>query len=485
MLDELERRAGRDQVRSVHITNCYHKQSGGISTSYNNLLAAAEKRQRHLSLIVPGETESVEILGNYTKIYYVPARKSPVFDQRYRVMMPWQYMMKGSIIRRILLEEKPDIIEVTDKYTLSLIGPMIRKNKFKRLGRPMLVHFSCERMDDNVATFLPGGRFGKAFSNFLMRNYHLPAFDFHIANSDYTAAEFFESANTKNRASKWFMNRCWNLFRAPKVPIEKRIHVSPRGVNVQKFNESSRSDEMRRRLCLQAGVPEDAVLLFYAGRLSPEKNVELLLKLMLKLARSTDKDFRLLIAGDGPKSKWLASQANRFVPGRIIQFGHLDKEQLAYFYANTDVFIHPNPREPFGIAPLEAMASGLPLVAPNSGGILSYANKENAWLSEATADAFAHSVTEVLSNGDRRAGKIANAKAAVSENTSEISANRLLDVYDRLYDMFESQRQMFVGGTGSVRFDFAEVVKIAVLAAITYLLQYLDMLPDPAAYFFR
>jgi hypothetical protein len=44
---------------------------------------------------------------------------------------------------------------------------------------------------------------------------------------------------------------------------------------------------------------------------------------------------------------------------------------------------------------------------------------------------------------------------------------------------------MFVGGTGSVRFDFAEVVKIAVLAAITYLLQYLDMLPDPAAYFFR
>src|SRR5690349_13970781 len=164
MLDDRERRDPSGQIRSVHITNSYHKQSGGISTSYNNLLAAAEKRQRFLSLIVPGETESVEVLGEFTKIYYVPAKNSPIFDRRYRVMMPWQYMLHGSPIRKILLEEMPNIIEVTDKYTLSMIGPMIRTNQFKKLGRPMLVHFSCERMDDNIATFLPGGKFGKFFS---------------------------------------------------------------------------------------------------------------------------------------------------------------------------------------------------------------------------------------------------------------------------------------------------------------------------------
>src|SRR6476659_8359226 len=157
MLDDIERGSGRGQLRSVHITNSYHKQSGGISTSYNNLLAAAEKRQRYLSLIVPGETESIEVLGAYTKIYYVPAKKSPVFDQRYRVMMPWQYMMRDSIIRKILLKEMPDIVEVADKYTLSIIGPMVRVNMFRKLGRPMLIHFSCERMDDNIATFARAG----------------------------------------------------------------------------------------------------------------------------------------------------------------------------------------------------------------------------------------------------------------------------------------------------------------------------------------
>jgi len=485
MLDDIERGSGRGQLRSVHITNSYHKQSGGISTSYNNLLAAAAKRKRHLSLIVPGETESIEVLSEYTKIYYVPAKKSPVFDKRYRVIMPWQYMASGSIIRKILLEEKPDIIEVTDKYTLSMIGPMIRTNKFRRLGRPLLVHFSCERMDDNVETFIPGGRFGKSFSRFLIRNYHLPAFDFHLANSDYTAGEFYEAVEPKGRISKWLMNHSWNYFHAPKVPLETRIHVCPRGVNIQKFNDESRSPELRRQLCARAGVPAEAVLLFYAGRLSPEKNIDLLLELMVKLAKDETRDYRLLIAGDGPKSKWLASRAGKLIPGRVIQFGHLDKEQLATFYANTDVFIHPNPREPFGIAPLEAMASGLPLVAPNSGGILSYANDKNSWLAEPTAAAFAAAISDVLENAGRREEKVRNAIATVAENTSEISANRLLDTYDRIYDIFESQREMFTGESRKVRFDFAEVVKIAMVAAITYLLQYFDMLPDPAIYFFR
>src|SRR4030095_3089926 len=127
-------------VKSLHITNFYHKNSGGISTSFNNLLAAAERHKRYVRLIVPGEAESIDDVNEFARIYYVPAKQSPIFDKRYRVMMPWQYMVKDSLIRRILLEEMPDMIEVTDKYTLSMLGPMIRMNYFKRLGRPLLVH---------------------------------------------------------------------------------------------------------------------------------------------------------------------------------------------------------------------------------------------------------------------------------------------------------------------------------------------------------
>ncbi len=131
-------------IKSVHLTNYYHKNSGGISTSYNNLLAAAERHKRQIRLIVPGEIEEIEIVNDYAKIYYVPAKFSPVFDKRYRIILPWQYMPNDTLIRKILLEEKPDLIEVTDKYTLSMLGAMIRIGKFKQLNRPMLVHFSCE-----------------------------------------------------------------------------------------------------------------------------------------------------------------------------------------------------------------------------------------------------------------------------------------------------------------------------------------------------
>jgi len=449
-------------VRSVHITNCYHKSSGGISTSYNNLLTAATKRGRHIALIVPGETESVEEVSEFAKIYYVPAKKSPVFDKRYRVMMPWQYLKSDSIIRKILLKEKPNMIEVTDKYTLSMLGPMIRSGNFSKLGRPMMVHFSCERMDDNIQSFIGAGRFGKWFSDLVMRNYHLPAFDFHLANSHYTAEEFFESLSSY-RGTKWLMNKCWNLLRSPRLPIDERIHVCPRGVNIEQFNNVGRSEKVRGKIRADHGIPADTVLLLYAGRLSPEKNVDLLLDLMKELYRDKSRDIRLLVAGDGPKSDWLQKMAEKHIPGKMIFLGHLDKEPLADLYANADVFIHPNPREPFGIAPLEAMASGIPVVAPNSGGILSYASQENTWLVDPTAKAFAGAVQEVLDDETRRNEKLRNAELVVKENTSEISANRLLDTYDAIYQKFLKHKELFTETSERSRFNFIEFARLLVV----------------------
>ncbi len=367
-------------LKSVHITNYYHKNSGGISTSYNALLAAAGRHKRLMRLIVPGEIETVEEVNDYAKIYYVPAKQSPVFDKRYRIMMPWQYMPGDSIIRKILLAEMPQMIEVTDKYTLSMIGAMIRLGKFKQLNRPMLVHFSCERMDDNIGSFLSGGNAGKWLARRIMGNYNLPSFDFHIANSPYTADEFYQASEKSEnpRRSDWFFNKCWQFFKSPRVPLEERIHICPRGVDNKQFSPTRKSDEVKNEMRRKANIPGDAIILLYAGRISPEKNIGLLPDLMEFLAKD-ERDYRLFVAGAGPKAEWLQEQTDTRIPNKIIQLGHLDKETLANYYANCDIFVHPNPKEPFGIAPLEAMASGVPTVAPNAGGLLSYATDKNMW----------------------------------------------------------------------------------------------------------
>ena len=447
-------------MKTVHITNYYHKNSGGISTSYNNLLAAAARHRRHVRLIVPGETESVEDVNEFARIYYVPAKYSPLFDKRYRIMMPWQYMVNGSIIRKILLAEKPDLIEVTDKYTLSLLGVMIRTNNFKKLGRPILVHFSCERMDDNVGSFLTSGKFGQWFARRVIGNYTMPNFDYHIANSVYTAEEFYESLSpekNKNR-SETFLNWCWRFFRAPRVAAEDRIFVCPRGVDSVLFSPERKSDDIKRKMREAVGASQDSILLLYAGRISPEKNIGLLVDLMKILSKDGEHDFRLLVAGAGPQSEWLRAQGEKNAPGKITLLGHLDKETLADYYANADVFVHPNPKEPFGIAPLEAMASGVATVAPHAGGILSYATNENAWLVEPGGEQFADAIREIVNDPELRDQKIVKALATARENTREASTDRLFATYDEIYDHFQKNKDLFVDTDAAKDFDFVDKV---------------------------
>jgi glycosyltransferase involved in cell wall biosynthesis len=450
-------------IKSVHLTNYYHKNSGGISTSYNNLLAAALRHRRYVRLIVPGEKEEIEDVNEFGRIYYIPARQSPVFDKRYRMIMPWQYMLKDTRIREILLEEMPDMVEVCDKYSLSMMAAMIRTNNFKKLGRPMLVHFSCERMDDNVASFLSKGTVGKWFSRRVMGNYNFALYDFHIANSVYTAEEFYQSVEKeKNRGrSEDFLNWAWRFFKAAKVDYKERIFVCPRGVDAEYFSPRRKSEDVKREMRERAGIPGDAVMLLYAGRISPEKNIGLLPDLM-DILKNEACDYRLLVAGAGPQAEWLQKETEKRFPGRVILLGHLDKETLANYYANADVFLHPNPREPFGIAPLEAMASGVPVVAPNAGGLLSYATQENAWLvgTAAATDAgsFAAAIKEVIENAGLRQQKVAAALETARENTREKSTDFLFATYDRMYEDFERRKGLFAY-KDKTDFDFAETLK--------------------------
>jgi len=208
-----------------------------------------------------------------------------------------------------------------------------------------------------------------------------------------------------------------------------------------------------------AGVPADAVILLYAGRISPEKNIGLLPDFLEILEKDENRDFRLLVAGDGPHSEWLSKETEKRFPGRIVLLGHLDKDTLADYYANADVFVHPNPREPFGIAPLEAMASGVPTVVPNAGGLLFYANNENTWMVEPTAENFADAVREIIENPKLRKGKIEKAFEAVRANTREASTDFLFETYDKLYKDFQARNDLYTDEDAARKFDFSGFVR--------------------------
>src|SRR5690606_15753076 len=144
--------------------------------------------------------------------------------------------------------------------------------------------------------------------------------------------------------------------------------------------------------------------------------------------------------------------------GRITLLGHLDKAELANYYANADVFVHPNPREPFGIGPLEAMASGVPVVVPDSGGLLSYASDENAWVTEPSAASYAAAIREAVSDGELRSKKISRAFEAVEANVQSNAAERMLETYHELFEDFQSRKELFADTEAAKKFDFRQLL---------------------------
>ncbi|MCY7377657.1 MAG: glycosyltransferase [Pyrinomonadaceae bacterium] len=450
-------------LKSVHITNYYHKNSGGISTAYDRLLEAANRHRRYVRLIVPGAEDAREEIGEYGRIYYVKAKPAPVFDKRYRLLLPFHYLQGETPVRKILETELPDIIEIGEKYTLSLLAGVIRKGYFKSLNRPMLVHFSCERMDDNLRAFVSGAKPFKWFSRRLISNYIFPMFDYHLANSQYTAQEMIDAvAPEKNRRrSEKFFNFSWRFFQASNIPLAERVFVNNCGADNHLFDAKRKNLETRKAILAEAGFPENATVLLYAGRISPEKNVKLLPQVLKSLLgfRNYDtqcREYRLLIVGSGPQADLLEAELEKVAPGKFKFFGHIsDKEKLADIYANSDIFLHPNPREPFGIGPLEAMASGLPVVAPDSGGVLSYATRENAWLEEADTLSYFAAVRDVFSDDEKREIKIRNAIETARTLTWENSTDKLFALYDKMYADFSRRRELHVYEREAERIDFA------------------------------
>ena len=356
----------------------------------------------------------MEQVGRFGKIYHVAAPRARV-NCEYRVIYPTQFLSAGGAVQKILAAELPDLIEISDKYTLNYLGAMVRRGLVPALGyRPVVVGLSQERMDDNFRAYFGDIPFGQTFCSLYMKWLYFPFFDHHIANSEYTAAELRGAAQGQL--------------------INRETWIRSMGVDLDHLAASRRRPELRRRLLENFSVGEDAVLLLYAGRIVPEKNLQLLFDVVARLAKDSARDYRLLMVGDGIDREMWEQTCSANMRERVLFLGHVrDKNVLADLYANSDVFVHPNPREPFGIALLEAMASGLPLVAPNCGGVTSYANPENAWTVSADVESFAQAIREAAGVPEVTARKVRKALETAQKYRWQSVAPSFLDLYEDLW----------------------------------------------------
>jgi phosphatidylinositol alpha 1,6-mannosyltransferase len=175
---------------------------------------------------------------------------------------------------------------------------------------------------------------------------------------------------------RWIHERA-DLTLAPSTLAAWELHchgigpvaVWARGVDVERFNPAHRSALLRHRL-----APEGQVLVGYVGRLAKEKQVHL-------LGHLRDlRGCRVVVVGDGPERPVL----ERRLPGAAF-LGFCSDIALSQAVASLDVFVHTGCDETFCQSIQEALASGVPVVAPASGGPLDLVRHgDNGWLYPAT-----------------------------------------------------------------------------------------------------
>jgi len=343
-------------MRIVRLANFVAPQSGGLRTCMRELGVGYLAAGHEPVLIIPGAQDSDEQTEQ--------GRVITLHGPRVQFLGGYRVLTRKRKVAALLGELKPDTLEVSDRATLRWTGRWARGH-----GVPaaMVSHESLTAL----LAMMPVGSAGmwRAVADALNRR-TARVYQQVICTTEWAAAEFEQIGAD-------------NVVRAPL------------GVDLDTFTPERRSASLRA--CYAA--PEET-LLVHCGRLSAEKKPQRSLTTLATL-RAGGLPARLVVAGDGPLRESLERIASR--DGLPVTFAGFLRERrdLAALLASADVAIAPGPVETFGLAALEALACGTPVVVSAESALPEVVGRAGA---SVAGEDLAAGVADVLSRpeADRR-----------------------------------------------------------------------------------
>ena len=364
--------------------------SSGVKTYITSKIEYARTRDdiEHV-VIVPGRTAGVEMHGR-SKVVVVPG--VPSFYPGIRISLnPWK-------VAEIVERERPDIIELNCQYTLPWAAFLAtRRSKTPIVGVYHTDVPACVRhMARGVGQTIAAGaeRLTELYEGLIYRH---------------CTMTIFLNPGMRHRLERLGVDRMCCL---------------PCGVDVETFCPARRDPAWWGR----SGIGPDSTVLLYVGRLSPEKELDVLFDAYQRLPT---KKFVLVIVGHGPDAEATSRFADSH-PG-VRYLGHIEsREELATAYASSDIFLSPGRHETFGMATLEAISCGLPVIAIAGSGTGTFVPPEVGVLVAAGAPAaFADAIRVVAAWPLDRLRREHHAFAAVHYAWEGV-LDRYFDVYRRL-----------------------------------------------------
>ena len=247
------------------------------------------------------------------------------------------------------------------------------------------------------------------------------------AYADFYGLSIFDRATrwyTRTLHNKAAINLCTSRATLEYLTDEgiKRLHLWPQGVDAVRFHPDKFSKDLRVRL---TGGHAGERLLLYVGRLGHEKNIG-----RLKMVLQEAPGVRLALVGDGPARRDLEKE---YAGTRTVFTGALQGEELASAYASADVFVFPSTTETLGMAMIEALASGLPVLAARTGATGEVvADGETGILYDPGSDeSLAAAVRELTSDDGLRAQMGRKARTAAEKRDWGSSTRTLRGYYEK------------------------------------------------------
>lgn len=303
-------------MRIAYVSEVFLPKIDGITVTLTHLLEYLRERGHESIMFAPKGS-----ISSYagTEVVPRPSVRTPFYPELH-VALPI------ASVEKELLKFNPDVVHLINPTSLGLAG----MRAARKHGIPVVASYHTD-----MPGFARRWRLG-----FLAKPiYGYYRWMHNQANLNLTPSEF--------------------TMRQLKAQGFKRLAVWTGGVDIDRFHPDNASAEMRKRL--SAGEPEKPLILF-VSRLSREKRVDWLLPIVRQIP-----GIRLAIVGDGPARSQLQKQ---FAGTPTVFTGYLRGAELATAFASGDIFAFTGAEETFGNVVAEAMASGLAVVAPHSGGVV-------------------------------------------------------------------------------------------------------------------
>ena len=383
-------------MRIADICEFYSEHGGGVKTYIDQKLDAAARLGQWVSIIAPGPEDRREPRHGGEVIWVKSPTLAP--DPRYHIF--W----RSAPVHQVLDELRPDLVEASSTWR----GAWIAADWRHAAPRTLFAH------QDPVAVypqtfltpFLSAGAVDKLcfwFWAYLRRL--TEKFDSVIVGGD------------------------WLADRLESYGVKRPVHA-PMGVDKSLFSYKLRSDTARNEMLLACGVRDPQATLFVAvSRHHPEKRIGTLIRGFEAFAK--DRPAGLYLIGDGPSRRTVEKRAAD-APGVHVAGPVRDRQRLAKLLASGDYFLHGGAAETFGLVVAEALASGLPLIAPDMGGAAELTHPTYAETYRAgDATALYRAMTRIVDR-DQRTLSLAARAGAKRINTPTDHFEILFDHYAKL-----------------------------------------------------